>query len=143
MDAKARILVIDDDQPTALIISSILKKSGYEVFTAFNGITGLKKAREVKPNLIILDIMMPIMNGYEVCSRLRRDPGTANIAVLILTSKGGMDGDVEVPKQFLSRVQDRVKGFDVGAVEFLTKPIKAKELVKRVKSVLWFDGFSA
>jgi len=142
MGAKARILVVDDDRPTVLIISSVLRKQGYEVHTAFNGITGLKKAREVKPDLIILDIMMPIMDGYEVCRRLRRDPDTAGIAVLILTFKGGIDGGAEVPQRFIFHVQDRLRGFDVGAVEFLTKPVKAKELVKRVKSVLWTGGFS-
>jgi len=141
MGAKARILVVDDDRPTVLIISSVLKKNGYEVFTAFNGITGLKKAREVKPDLIILDIMMPIIDGYEVCRRLQKDPDTAGIAVLILTSKGRIDEDVEVPNRFVSRVQDRLRGFDAGAIEFLTKPVKAKELVKRVKSVLWVGGF--
>ncbi len=141
MGTKARILVVDDDRPTALIISSVLKKHGYEVFTAYDGLNGLKKAREMKPDLIILDIMTPIMNGYQVCRRLRRDPDTADIAVLILTSKGRMDGDVEGPKQFASRVQDQLRGFDVGAVESLTKPVKVKELVKRVKAVLWAGGF--
>ncbi len=141
MGSKARILVVDDDRPTVLIISSILKKHGYEVFTAYDGLNGLKKAREVKPDLIVLDIMMPLMNGYEVCRRLRRDPDTADLAVLILTSKGRMDEDVKVPKQFVFRVQDQLRGFDAGAVEFLTKPVKAKELVKRVKAVLWAGGF--
>ncbi len=67
---------------------------------------------------------------------------TDDIVVIILTSnKGGMDGNVEVPKQFVYRVQDRLRGVDAGAAEFVTKPVKAKELVKRVKSVLWAGGF--
>ena len=142
MGAKARILVVDDDRPTVMIISSVLKKRGYEVFSAYNGLAGLKKAREVKPDLIILDIMMPIMNGYQVCRRLQRDPDTAGIAVLILTFKGQIDVPrVETERRFHSRVRERMEGFDVGAVEFLTKPVKAKELVKRVESVLWAGGF--
>ena len=142
MGAKARILVVDDDRPMVMLISIILKKHGYEVFTAYNGLTGLKKAREVKPDLIILDIMMPIMNGYEVCRRLQSNPDTAGIAVLMLTAKGRIDiPRVETKRRFHSRVQERMEGFDVGAVEFLSKSVKAKELVKRVESVLWAGDF--
>ena len=141
MGSKARILVVDDDRPTVLIISSVLKKHGYEVFTAYDGLNGLKKAREVKPNLIVLDLMMPLMDGYEVCRRLQSDPETAKIAVLMLTAKGGIDEDVKKGYEFATRVQDRLQGFDVGAAEFMTKPVKAKVLVKRVKSVLWAGGF--
>jgi DNA-binding response OmpR family regulator len=142
MDAKARILIVDDDRPTVMIIQSVLQKHGYEVFTAYNGITGLKKAQEVKPDLIILDIMMPLMDGYEVCRRLKANPDTAGIVVLILTVKGQIDvPHVETKRCFHTRVQEQIKGFDSGAVEFLTKPVKAKELVQRVKSVLWAGGF--
>jgi DNA-binding response OmpR family regulator len=142
MEAKARILVVDDDRPTVMIISSVLKKAGYEVFTAYNGLSGLKKARQVKPDLIILDIMMPIMDGYEVCRRLKADPDTAGITVLILTVKGEIDvSHVQTKRRFHTRVQEQIKGFDSGAVEFLSKPVKAKELVQRVKSVLWVGGF--
>jgi DNA-binding response OmpR family regulator len=140
MGSKARILVVDDDRPMVLIISSVLKKHGYEVFTAYDGLNGLKKAREVKPDLLILDLMMPLMDGYEVCRHLQSDPDTAKIVVLILTAKGGVEQDVK-KSEFAARVQDRLRGFDVGAAEFLTKPVKAKELVKRVKSVLWAGGF--
>lgn len=141
MGAKARILVVDDDRPTVTIISSVLRKQGYEVFTAFDGAEGLAKAQELRPDLIILDIMMPVMDGYEVCRRLQNDPDTAGIAVLMLTAKGGIDQDADRAYQFAGRVRDRLRGFDVGAVEFLTKPVKAKELVQRVKSVLWISGF--
>ncbi len=141
MATKTRILVVDDDRPTVMIISSVLKKHGYEVFTAYDGLNGLKIAREMHPHLIVLDIMMPLMDGYEVCRRLHSDPDTAKIAVLMLTAKGGIDENVNRQYEFASRVQDRLKGFDVGATEFLTKPVKAKELVKRVKAVLWAGGF--
>lgn len=141
MGAKARILVVDDDRPTVLIVSSILKKHGYEVFTAFDGLDGLKMARKVKPDLLILDLMMPLINGYEVCRRLKADPDTANIIVLIYTTRGGIDEDVKRQYKFAMRVKDRLAGFDVGATEFLTKPVEAKELVKRVESLLWASGF--
>ncbi len=141
MGTKARILVVDDDRPTVMIISSILKKQGYEVFTAFDGMNGLRKAHEVKPDLVVLDIMMPLMNGYEVCRRLQSNPDTADIAVLMLTAKGRIDAEAEKPKQYFDRIQDRLRGFDSGAMDFLTKPVKAKEVVRRVKALLWAKGF--
>jgi DNA-binding response OmpR family regulator len=141
MGAKARILVVDDDRPTVMIISSILKKQGYEVFTAFDGMNGLRKAHEVKPDLVVLDIMMPLMNGYEVCRRLQSNPDTADIAVLMLTAKGRIDAEAKEPKQYFDRVQDQLRGFDSGAMDFLTKPVKAKKVAQRVKALLWAKGF--
>ena len=124
MDPKARILVIDDQKRTVKAIQRILQKEGYEVLTAFDGDTGLKKARKEEPDLIILDILMPGMNGYEVCYHLQRHPGTARIAVLMLTGTG-----------------EREASLDVGALEFLNKPVKMKELLNRVKGLLWMSGF--
>lgn len=139
--AKARILCIDDDRPTVTIISGVLTKEGYEVYAAYDGHDGLKKAGLLKPDLIILDIMMPDIDGYEVCKRLKNNEITANIAVLMLTAKGGVDENIKENWKFASKVLDRNRGFDVGALEFLTKPVKAKELVQRVKAVLWASGF--
>jgi DNA-binding response OmpR family regulator len=140
MGAKARILIVDDDRPTVMIISNVLKKHGYEVSTAFNGHDGLRKAQEEKPHLIVLDIMMPGMNGYQVARRLKRDPETAKIAVLMLSAKGGIDENVKKAHEFAARVHDRLEGFDSGAVDFLTKPVKAKDVAKRVKALLWASG---
>jgi len=139
--AKAKILCVDDDRPTVTIISGVLKKEAYEVETALDGQEGLKKAREFKPDLIVLDIMMPGMNGFEVCRHLRDDPDTANIAVIMLSAKGGVDDPEGESWKFAGKVQDRLKGYDSGAMEFLTKPVKAKELTQRVKAVLWASGF--
>ena len=141
MSRQARILIVDDDKPTVMIISSVLQKQGYEVHTAYDGQAGLEKAREIKPDLMILDIMMPIMDGYQVCRRLQSDPDTARIAILMLTAKGGIDEDVKRHYEFATRVKDRLHGFDSGAVDFLTKPVKAKDVALRVKSLLWASGF--
>ena len=140
MGAKARILVVDDNRLAVMIISSVLKEYGYKVFIAYDGMAGLQKAREVKPHLIILDIIMPEMDGYQVARRLRRDSETADIAVLMLSAKGGVDEDVKQAHQFASRVQDRLEGFDSGAIDFMTKPVKAEDLAKRVKALLWASG---
>jgi DNA-binding response OmpR family regulator len=141
--ARALILCIDDDRPTVTVISGVLKKEGYEVETALDGSEGLKKAREMKPNLIILDIMMPGLDGYQVCQRLKADPDTARIGVIMLTAKGGVDEKIDEQWRFAGKVQDRLRGFDTGALEFMTKPVRAKELVQRVKAVLWASGFCA
>jgi len=140
MTRKARILIVDDSRPTVMILERVLKKEGYEVFTAYDGKEGLQKARELKPDLMVLDIMMPKMDGYQVCQRLQRDPETARIGVLMLTAKGGID-DKKVKYGLTTAIKERTIGFEVGAVEFLTKPVTAKELLKRVKSVLWSGGF--
>jgi DNA-binding response OmpR family regulator len=137
---KIRILCVDDDRPTVTIISGVLRKEGYEVDIALDGQAGLQKAREFKPHLIILDIMMPGMDGYQVSRNLRNDAETAKIGVIMLTAKGGVDDPDKEAYQFAGKVMDRMKGFDSGAVEFLTKPVKAKDLVQRVKAVLWATG---
>jgi CheY-like chemotaxis protein len=111
---KLRILCVDDDRPTVTIISSILKKEGYEVEVALDGNEGLKKARAIKPDLIIMDIMMPGMDGYQVTQRLKADPDTAKIGVIMLTARGGVDENTKEAWQLATRVQDRNRGFDVG-----------------------------
>jgi DNA-binding response OmpR family regulator len=139
--AKAKILCVDDDRPTVTIISGVLKKENYEVEVALDGQEALKKAHVFKPDLILLDIMMPGMDGYEVCRHLRDDEETAKIGVIMLTAKGGVDDPDKESYVVAGKVKDRLKGFDSGAVEFLTKPVKAKELTQRVKAVLWATGF--
>lgn len=139
--AKARILVVDDDCSTVMQISSVLKMHGFEVFTAFEGLDGLRLAAEVKPHLIILEIMIPQIDGYQVVRCLKHNPETAGIAVLILSVKGNIDEDVKQTYEFARRVQDRLEGFDSGALDFLTKPVRGNDLVRRVKALLWASGF--
>jgi len=138
MGLKRRILVVDDNRSLVRVIERLLQKAGYEVYTAFDGLEGLHKALGGKPDLIILDIMMPKMDGYEVCRRLKGNLYTADIPVLMLTRKGKVDGP-RVKNAYLHEVgvQERIRGFEVGAVEFLSKPVTAKELLARVESLLW------
>ncbi len=141
MDSKTRILVVDDNRSVVRIVEALLQKEGFEVLTAFDGLEGLRKAREEKPNLIILDIVMPRMDGYKVCRLLQDKPDTAAIPVLMLSVKGYID-DPSLDDQVIeSRIQEQMDGFDAGAVDFLSKPIKARELLKRVRALLWFEEF--
>lgn len=142
MSSKARILVIDDRERMVKIVQRILEKEGYEVLTAFDGLEGLRKAQEKKPNLIILDIIMPKMDGYEVCRRLQSDPDTAAISILLLTVKGQTDDPNIDDETIDARIQERIEGFEAGAVEFLSKPVTSEELLDRVKALLWLSSLS-
>jgi DNA-binding response OmpR family regulator len=116
----SRILVIEDETPMRTALADILTDEGYRVLAAADGETGLKKAVEEKPDLILLDIMMPRLDGYAVCAELRRRANP--VPVLMLTAKG--------------MVEDRVKGLDVGADDYLVKPFSTEELLARVRALL-------
>ena len=117
-----KILVIDDDLDTLRLVGLMLQRQGYQISAATNGQQGLEKAIEEKPNLILLDIMMPDMDGYEVARRLRKNPTTINIPILMFTAKTQLD--------------DKVAGFEVGADDYLTKPTHPSELQSHVKALL-------
>lgn len=140
MNQAHRILAIDDDPLTLHIVERVLSKHGYEVFTALNGHDGLAQARALKPDLVILDIMMPGLDGFQVCRRLREDPETAVITVLMLTARGAIDQPASDPVDFAQRVRDQLQGYRAGASDFLSKPVKAAVLVERVRSLLWSGG---
>jgi DNA-binding response OmpR family regulator len=140
---NVRILVVDDSRPQVTLLQGVLKNAGYEVYAAYDGKSGLEQARQLKPHLIILDIMMPEMDGYEVCWRLKNDPDTVKIAVLMLTARGGIEEDVSKNHQFAMRVKDRMRGYGGGAVDFMTKPVTGKDLAKRVKALLWSGGIAS
>lgn len=132
MSRTARILVVDDNRSLVRVIEGVLAKEGFEVLTAFDGPTGLRKARDEKPDLIILDIVMPEMDGYEVCRHLQRDPDTARIGVLMLTRL-----DL---KRFTSRDQEPTGTSEPATVDYLAKPVTAKGLLDRVRDLLSLSG---
>jgi two-component system cell cycle response regulator len=119
-----KILVVDDDFRTLKLVGLVLDQEGYDVIAAESGEEGLEKARAQNPDLIILDILMPGLDGYEVAQRLRSDPATADVPILMLTARAGLD--------------DRVTGYEVGADDYLTKPVHRQELASRVESLLRF-----
>jgi len=117
-----KILIVDDDLETLRLVGLMLQRQGYEISAASNGEQGLAKAWEEKPDLILLDIMMPGMDGYEVTRKLRGNPATLSIPILMFTAKTQLD--------------DKVVGFDVGADDYLTKPTHPSELQAHVRSLL-------
>jgi len=117
-----KILVVDDDLDTLKLVGLMLERQGYEITVATSGELGLSKAATEKPDLILLDIMMPDIDGYEVTRRLRADPSVAHIPIIMFTAK--------------SMVDDKVTGFEVGADDYLTKPTHPAELTAHVKAVL-------
>ena len=116
-----RVLVVEDEQDVADLIRYNLAKEGYDVQLAGNGADALKLARESRPQVVLLDIMVPQLNGWEVCRRLKQDPETRGISVIMVT------GRVEEG--------DKVLGFEMGADDYVTKPFSPRELVARVRAV--------
>ncbi len=117
-----KILIIDDDLDTLRLVGLMLQRQGYQISAATNGQQGLEKAFEEDPDLILLDVMMPDMDGYEVTRRLRQNPSTLETPILMFTAKTQLD--------------DKVTGFEVGANDYLTKPTHPSELQARVKTLL-------
>ena len=115
----AKILVIDDEPSITNLVSAYLKPEGYEVYTAADGSAGLKAARAFKPDLIILDVMLPGMDGIELLSRLRRE---SEVYVIMLTAR--------------TEETDKIVGLSIGADDYVTKPFSPRELVARVKAAL-------
>jgi two-component system alkaline phosphatase synthesis response regulator PhoP len=117
-----KILLVDDEPDILEILSYNLSAEGYQVFTAKNGVDGVDKARKKKPQLIILDVMMPEMDGIEACEIIRGTEGLENTIITFLTARG--------------EDYSQVAGFDAGADDYITKPIKPKVLVSKVKALL-------
>lgn len=117
-----RVLVVDDEPDIVALVAYHLAKSGYTVSTATNGPEGLAVARRDKPSIIVLDLTLPGLSGFEVMEELRGDSATSNIAVLMLTAR--------------REESDRIKGLTVGADDYLTKPFSPQELVLRVAAIL-------
>lgn len=119
---KPKILVVDDEPDAVELVTFNLRNAGFDVLTAADGDEALKKARAHVPNLVLLDLMLPEVDGLEVCKILRRDGATASIPIIMLTAKAA-----EI---------DRVLGLELGADDYVTKPFSPRELVLRVKSLL-------
>ncbi|MGJ8683664.1 MAG: response regulator transcription factor [Nonlabens sp.] len=121
-DAIAKILLVDDEPDILEIVSYNLKNEGYQVFTAENGKEGVQKAIKKKPDLIILDVMMPVMDGIEACEKIRKIPELDHTIITFLTAR--------------SEDYSMIAGFDAGADDYISKPIKPRVLVSKVKSLL-------
>ncbi|MAU02003.1 MAG: response regulator receiver protein [Anaerolineaceae bacterium] len=132
-----KILIVDDDTMLVAMLEKILHTQPYQISTAYSGEEALDQVRQAKPDLIVLDIMMPGMDGYEVCERLKSDPATADIPVLILSAKGNIDMPRLDKEQFETNLKDRLHGYEVGAIDFLSKPVGIKELLKHIQFLLW------
>jgi two-component system, OmpR family, response regulator RpaA len=122
----SRILVIDDDQAIAELVKVNLELLGHQVSTAHDGIKGLALAQQNKPDMVVLDVMMPDLDGFTVCQRLRQNPATHPIPILMLTALG--------------MTKDKVTGFDSGADDYLVKPFEIPELQVRVRALLRRSG---
>ncbi len=122
LDVKQKILVVDDEPDALELIEFNLRGAGFDVLTASDGAEALKKAKQTLPALVLLDLMLPEVDGLEVCKLLRRDPATASVPIIMVTAKAA-----EI---------DRVLGLELGADDYVTKPFSPRELVLRVKGVL-------
>ncbi len=139
MAVKKRVLVVDDNESIVRVLEHVLKRAGYEVDTALDGPDAVETAIRVKPDLVLLDIEMPTMDGYEVCRRLRARRDLRNMRIIMLTVKGQitpLGPELSDKKALEQRVREQTDGFDAGADEFLTKPIVAKEVVEQVHRFL-------
>ncbi|KAB2854999.1 MAG: response regulator transcription factor [Anaerolineae bacterium] len=117
--AEETILIVDDEQNIIELASMYLKKEGFQVISAGDGLTGLRMAQDENPTLVVLDLMLPGLDGWEVCKRLRAE---SNVPILMLTAR---DDDI-----------DKIVGLELGADDYLTKPFNPRELVARVKAIL-------
>jgi len=117
-----KILLVDDEPDILEIVGYNLKNEGYQVYTANNGLKALKSAKKITPNLILLDIMMPEMDGIETCEKIRAIKSLENTLIAFLTAR--------------NEDYSQVAGFDAGADDYITKPIKPKVLISKVKSLL-------
>jgi DNA-binding response OmpR family regulator len=117
-----RILIVDDEPNIVLALELLMKKEGFDVHTADDGEKALHSVRELRPHLVLLDIMMPKLDGYEVCQRIRSDESLKNMRIIMLTAKG--------------REVEKEKGMALGVDSYITKPFSTREVVLKVKELL-------
>ena len=123
------VLVVDDEEINRKMMSVILKREGYALHFADDGAAALQTVRECKPDLVLLDVMMPAMDGFEACRRLKQDPETQHIAVVMITA--------------LADKESRIRGLEAGANDFLSKPVDMTELLLRTRNLLKISHFEA
>ncbi len=121
-DVRQKIMIVDDEIATLLPLKRSLEAEGYVVIEAVNGYEAMEKSKIELPELIVLDLMLPGIDGFEVCSQLKKDPLTKKIPVIMLTAK--------------DEVRDKVEGLDLGADDYVTKPFNLSELKARIRNVL-------
>jgi two-component system alkaline phosphatase synthesis response regulator PhoP len=119
---KKKILIVDDEKALVSLVALHMQMAGYEVLFTNEGWSAIDICKRDKPDLVILDLMLPKLNGWEVCRRLRSDDETKDMAVIMLSARG--------------ELEDKLRGFDAGADDYVTKPFSPKELVARVKRIL-------
>lgn len=119
---REKILIVDDEEHIVELLDFNLKNAGYETFIAVDGIEAVKIAKEEKPNLILLDLMIPGMDGFDVCKEIKKDKDMKNTSIIMLTAKG--------------EELDKILGLELGADDYMTKPFSVRELLARVKAVL-------
>jgi len=117
-----KILIVEDDSSVLRATSYILEKEGYEVLTAVDGLEGLRSAKEENPDLLILDVMLPGIDGFEICHSLRAESQTAQLPILMFSAKG--------------QEADKATGLKVGADEYLTKPVERTVLLSKIEALL-------
>ena len=127
MDGQARILIVDDDPVFVETTKTILESRNYDVITAYDGDEGLEKVRKEKPDLILLDIIMPTQDGFHVCEEIKKDPEIADIPVVILTSFAKHKGATNIPVS---------AGLELEAEGYIDKPVSPEELLKCVGDML-------
>lgn len=120
--AEGKILVVDDEEHIVELISYNLTSSGYDVITANNGLDALKLAKKERPNLILLDLMIPGLDGFDVCKSIRNDSEIMDTSIIMLTAKG--------------EELDKILGLELGADDYITKPFSVRELLARIKAIL-------
>ena len=121
-DTRTKILIVDDELDTLLPLKRALEMEDFNVVEAQDGVEALEKVRSEIPDLVLLDLMLPKINGFEVCQRLKRDEATSFIPIIMLTAKG--------------ETSDKIEGIEIGADDYVTKPFNLDELKARIKAVL-------
>lgn len=126
MEPKRRVLIVDDEPNIVLSLEFLLRQQGYEVSVARDGEEALAAASRLRPDLVVLDVMLPGLDGFEVCRRLRERPEVAGLKILLLTARG--------------RDVDRVRGLEEGADAYVSKPFSTRDLMKTVAELLEGTG---